>query len=136
MSGQVKTSQGPQKHIRPQRVNKRHVAFGSTYFPVCPCDIGQVNRPWLRTILHSVKMCLNVAGDEHKGQEGFSPTQRFRFCGDGRTSYVDLIRKLISLPLTKGLSPSPHSPISSTLPAWPGKWHLYTSSSPPAFAPR
>jgi len=38
-----------------------------------------------------------VAGDEHKGQEGSSPTQRFRFCGDGRTSYVDLIRKLILL---------------------------------------
>jgi len=55
----------------------------------------QVNRPWLRATLHPVKICLNVAGDEHKGQEGSSPTQRFRFCGDGRTSYVDLIRKLI-----------------------------------------
>jgi len=51
----------------------------------------QVNRPWLRATLHPVRMCLNLAGDEHKGQEGFSPTQRFRFCGDGRTSYVDLI---------------------------------------------
>jgi len=42
--------------------------------------------------------CQNVPehmGDEHKGQEGSSPTQRFRFCGDGRKSYVDLIRKLI-----------------------------------------
>jgi len=57
----------------------------------------QVNRPLLRVGLHPVRMCLNVAGDEHKGQEGSSPTQRFRFCGDGRTSYVDLIRKLILL---------------------------------------
>jgi len=47
--------------------------------------------------LHPVKMCLNVAGDEHKGQEGSSPSQRFKFCGDGRTSCVDLIRKLILL---------------------------------------
>ncbi|MGH0173531.1 UNVERIFIED_CONTAM: hypothetical protein FKN15_065784 [Acipenser sinensis] len=30
----------------------------------------QVNRPWLRATLHPVKMCLNVAGDEHKGHEG------------------------------------------------------------------
>jgi len=30
----------------------------------------QVNQPWLRATLHPVKMCLNVAGDEHKGQEG------------------------------------------------------------------
>jgi len=35
-------------------------------------------------------MCLNVAGDEHKGQQGSSPNQRFRFCSDGRTSYVVL----------------------------------------------
>jgi len=42
-------------------------------------------------------MCLNLAGDEHKGQEGSSSTQRFRFCSDGRTSYVDLMRKLILL---------------------------------------
>jgi len=50
----------------------------------------QVNPPWLRATLHPVKMCLNMAGDEHKGQEGSPPTQRFRFCGDGRTSWVDL----------------------------------------------
>ncbi|MGH0125286.1 UNVERIFIED_CONTAM: hypothetical protein FKN15_022342 [Acipenser sinensis] len=57
----------------------------------------QVNRPWLKATLHPVKMYLNVAGDEHKGHEGSSPTQRFRFCGDGRTSYIDLMRKLILL---------------------------------------
>jgi len=44
-----------------------------------------------------ITSCQNVAGDEHKGKEGSSPTQRFRFCGDWRTSYVDLIRKLILL---------------------------------------
>ncbi|XP_058848525.1 uncharacterized protein LOC117424538 isoform X1 [Acipenser ruthenus] len=39
----------------------------------------------------------DLTGDEHKGHEGSSPTQRFRFCGDWRTSYVDLMRKLIQL---------------------------------------
>jgi len=59
-------------------------------------SLRQVNRRWLRATLQPVKMCLYVASDEHKGQEGSSPTQRFRFCGDGRTSYVEL-RKLILL---------------------------------------
>jgi len=72
-----------------------------TCLPMLKPDIAVMvpSKPTLvsRVILHPVKMCLNVAGDEYKGQEGSSPTQRFRFCGDGWTSYVDLIRKLILL---------------------------------------
>lgn len=54
----------------------------------------QVYLPCIRLVLQLTKMCLRDAGTAHRGQAGSSPSQRFRFVGEGRTSYVALMMKL------------------------------------------
>ena len=46
----------------------------------------QVYRPWERPTLHPTRMCLSVAGVEHRGHDGSSPSHWWRFLGVGRTS--------------------------------------------------